>query len=509
MAAALPAAAAPDPAAPLVWNLELARGRTAKTTVTVVNRCFSAHAFQTSVEPAGGFLSFPEPSSPAIPPGKSVSVAALVDARTLDPGEHRELVTVRCADCGSEPACAQNRDVFDARLKVMWSEEDVRRLSNEDAFASEVLVAVNTSADAKALRQLEKKLSLEPESSFELPSIGWTVRVLRIAGGAASAGPVEAVAALQKDPAVRLAQPNFRYRVEADPAVDPYRKEQWALDRLGAEKIHERTTGRGVTVAILDSFVNAKHEDFARAVAETADFFRKSFGTVKETHGTAMAGIVAARSRNGVAIAGIAPEATLLSVRVCGALPGEPIEVCSSEALARGLDLAIARKARVVNMSLAGPYDPLVARLVYRAGDAGMLLVAATGNDGLVGTVKYPAALDPVLAVTAIDSEDRLYAKANQGSRVDVAAPGVGIFTLAPYDVEKTTGTSPAAAHVSGAAALLIQLRPEISPPAVRRLLQETARDLGPPGRDDQFGSGAIDLCRAIAKLTGDDSVCR
>ena len=112
-------------------------------------------------------------------------------------------------------------------------------------------------------------------------------------------------------------------------------------------------------------------------------------------------------------------------------------------------------------------------------------------------------------AATAIDREDRLYARANQGRRVDVAAPGVGIFTLAPMDVEQTTGTSPAAAHVSGAAALLIQLRPELSPAAVRQLLQETARDLGAPGRDDQFGYGAIDLCRAVAKLTGDDAVCR
>ncbi|HEY6146423.1 MAG TPA: S8 family serine peptidase, partial [Thermoanaerobaculia bacterium] len=116
---------------------------------------------------------------------------------------------------------------------------------------------------------------------------------------------------------------------------------------------------------------------------------------------------------------------------------------------------------------------------------------------------------DPVLAVTAIDRDDRLYARANQGARVDLAAPGVGIFTLAPSDVEKTTGTSPAAAHVSGAAALLLQLRPDLAPAPLRRLLEETARDLGAPGRDDQFGHGAIDLCRAIAKLTGGESPCR
>jgi len=440
-----------------------------------------------------------------VPAGKNVAVAAVVDARSLDPGEHRELVTVRCADCGNEPACAQNRDVFDARLKVLWSDEDLRRLPQEDAFPSEVLVVLDPAADSKGLRQIEKRLSLESEASFELPSIGRAVRVLRIAGGGA---PAEAVGALQRDPAVRLAQPNFRYRVEGDAAADPYRSQQWALDVLAAEKIHARATGRGVTVAVLDSFLNVKHEDFARSVAEPSDFFRKSFATVKETHGTAMAGIIGARSHNGVAIAGVAPEATLISARVCGALPGEAVEVCSSEALARGLDVAIARKARVVNLSLAGPYDPLVARLIYRAVDSGILVVAATGNDGLE-TVRYPAALDPVLAVTAIDRDDRLYARANRGARVDIAAPGVAILTLAPSEVERTTGTSPAAAHISGAAALLLQLRPDLGPVALRRLLEETARDLGPPGRDDQFGHGAIDLCRAAAKLTGDDSICR
>jgi subtilisin family serine protease len=196
-------------------------------------------------------------------------------------------------------------------------------------------------------------------------------------------------------------------------------------------------------------------------------------------------------------------------VRVCGSLSERAHEICSSDAIARGLDLAIARKARVVSMSLAGPYDPLVARLVYRASEGGIVLVAATGNDGLA-TVKYPAALEPVLAVTAIDREERLYEKANRGARVDLAAPGVDVFTLAsPQLFGPTTGTSPAAAQVSGVVALLLQLRPDFSPAQVRQLLEETARDLGPPGRDEQFGSGAVDVCRAVSKLTSDPTPCR
>ena len=484
-----------------VWNLELARGKTARTTVTVVNRCHASHTFDVIGDPQAPWLSFAgaEPVSPA--PGGTRTVAGLVDARELDPGEHRATVTVRCLDCGAEPACTQNRDFFDARLKVLWSDEDLHSWRPEDLFPGEVLAILDTGADR---RRIEKDTGLRIESSFDLPSIGAAVVHFRASDPARDVADV--VGSLQKNPAVRLAQPDFLYRTAQEGRDDPYRDRQYGLDMLGVSRLSSRTTGRGVMVAVLDSFVNGRHPDLRGSVGQTADFFARGALPASETHGSAMAGIIGAKAHNGIGIAGIAPDATLLAIRVCGSLTPGAHEVCSSDALARGIDLAIARRARVVNMSLAGSYDPLVARLVYKAVESGIVLVAATGNDGL-STVQFPAGLPSVIAVNAVDGRDRPYDRGNYGSRVDVAAPGVEIFTLvAPQGFGPTTGTSPAAAEVSGVVALLLELHPRLSPAEARTLLRDTARPLGPAER---FGAGVVDACRAAAKLTANAALCR
>src|SRR5262249_20879520 len=146
--------------------------------------------------------------------------------------------------------------------------------------------------------------------------------------------------------------------------------------------------------------------------------------------------------------------------------------------------------------------------LVYKAVERGIVLVAATGNDRL-SSVQFPAALPPVIAVNAIDERDRPYESGNFGRRVDVAAPGVAIFTLAaPQGFGPITGTSPAAAAVSGVVALLLELQPRLTPEEVRTLLKETARPIA-SGGEERLGAGAVDACRAAAKLTGDALRCR
>jgi subtilisin family serine protease len=412
-------------------------------------------------------------------------------------------VTVRCLDCAAEPLCSQNRDVFDARLKVLWSDEDLASFRPEAVFPGEFLAVLDASADR---RRLEKETGIKIEGSFELPTIGLTVARLRASDTARSAGDV--VRTLQKSPAVRLAQPNFLYKTEQEGRDDPYRDRQYALDLLEVPPVAARAGGKGVKVAVLDSFVNAKHPDLPGAIAESADFFTRGGVPASETHGSAMTGIIGARAHNGIGIAGIAPDSSVLAVRVCGSLKLGAHEVCSSDSLARGLDFSIEKRARIVNMSLAGSYDPLVARLVYKAAASGIVLVAATGNDRL-NSVQFPAALPPVVAVNAIDARDRPYESGNYGSRVDVAAPGVEIFTLGAQEgFGPTTGTSPAAAAVSGVVALLLELRPSLTPEEVRTLLKETARPLE-SGGGERLGAGAVDACRAASKLTGEALRCR
>ena len=129
----------------------------------------------------------------------------------------------------------------------------------------------------------------------------------------------------------------------------------------------------------------------------------------------------------------------------------------------------------------------------------GLVLVAAAGNDGPQAPAAYPAAYPEVIAVTATDADDKLLSVANHGGYVAVPAPGVDIFVAAPgagYDF--TTGTSVATAHVSGLAALLIARNPALTPGAVQAILTRTAKDLGPKGRDDEYGAGLVDAYEAL-----------
>ena len=128
--------------------------------------------------------------------------------------------------------------------------------------------------------------------------------------------------------------------------------------------------------------------------------------------------------------------------------------------------------------------------------------MAAAGNAGPQSPPLYPAADPNVIAVTATDADDRLLKVANRGRHIALAAPGVDIVLPATgggYQV--SSGTSVAAAHVSGIAALLLELKPGLAPDAARKILQSTARDLGPKGRDDQFGAGVANAYRAVRSL--------
>ena len=174
----------------------------------------------------------------------------------------------------------------------------------------------------------------------------------------------------------------------------------------------------------------------------------------------------------------------------------------TSLAILRSVDWAVAHGARVINMSFAGPRDPELAVVLATAAKKGVVLVAAAGNAGPKSPPLYPAADPNVIAVTATDADDKLFAQSNCGNYIAVAAPGVDIVAPAASGTYQfTSGTSVAAAQVSGIAALLLDAKPGLSPQAARKALLSTARDLGPKGRDDQFGAGLADAYGAVRSL--------
>jgi len=265
---------------------------------------------------------------------------------------------------------------------------------------------------------------------------------------------------------------------------------QYAVTKLHIDEAHSLARGDNVLVAVVDSGIDVNHPALAGVVEKTFDAVSSSEGP--HIHGTALAGIIAGHNR----ISGTAPAVHILGARAFSTTQGSTVSIIAS------IDWAVAQGARVINMSFAGPQDPMLGRALAAAHQKNVVLVAAAGNAGPKSPPLWPAADPHVIAVTATDYDDRLYPNANRGNHVAIAAPGVDILVAIPgaaYKME--TGTSFSAGFVSGVAALILQRKPQLSADAVKKVIMSTARDLGPKGRDDQFGAGLMDALQAVSAV--------
>src|SRR5262245_16785048 len=296
------------------------------------------------------------------------------------------------------------------------------------------------------------------------------------------------------------AQPNYRYTLQQlQPATASEAESlQYALAKLRVPQAHDVSTGDNVLVAVIDTSIDTAHPEIAGLVAGSFDATNAT-ATSPHRHGTAMAGAIVAHAR----LKGVAPTARILAIHAFDAsragADGTTLTIL------RSIDWAVAHGARVINMSFAGPNDPGLARGLAAARQKGVVLVAAAGNAGPKSPPLFPAADPNVIAVTATNADDKLLGAANRGRHIAVAAPGVDIVGPAPGgNYQLSTGTSVAAAHVRGVVALLLARKPDLTPEAVRRILLSSATDLGPKGRDDQFGAGLTDAYRAVQSLDAD-----
>jgi subtilisin family serine protease len=167
----------------------------------------------------------------------------------------------------------------------------------------------------------------------------------------------------------------------------------------------------------------------------------------------------------------------------------------------------VTQHAQIINMSFAGPKDALIERAINAVAARGIVMIAASGNAGAKSPPLYPAANPHVIAVSATDARDKLFEASNRGSYIALAAPGAEIFLPAPdQKYQITSGTSFAAAYVSGVAALMLERNGALKPDDLRAILTRTARDLGSPGRDDLFGAGEADAYAAVEASIVPDS---
>jgi hypothetical protein len=287
----------------------------------------------------------------------------------------------------------------------------------------------------------------------------------------------------------------------AAPGGDPLLDQQWGLTAIGAPSVWSVTRGAGITVAVIDSG-SGPHPD----LDANLDAGRTMFGSIDSVgvldidnagHGSHVAGIIAAVANNAIGGSGVAPQSRILPIRVLDAQGSG-----DSKDVSKAVRYAVDSGTKVINLSLGGATEStsLTAAIQY-AVDRNVLVVAAAGNGAADSPPKWPAASDLALAVTAVDRNNSVTSFDQRGDYIDLAAPGASILSTASNDYKIQSGTSMAAAFVTGAAALLFAAQPSITAAQVRDVLQRTATDIGAPGRDTTFGYGLINLVAAFAEL--------
>jgi subtilisin family serine protease len=382
---------------------------------------------------------------------------------------------------------------------------------NETRFLSnEVVMQLGTTMTPEAIAKLARSLGLEIITQQNFEVLGRRVFRFRIAGHLSVRDVIKALEANRVNVS---AQPSYTYALTQDVAqagvaqsdlaqadlagapADKNRKgdsAQYIVEKLHLVEAHTIATGKDVKVAVIDSEIDANHPDLQGVITATYDALPSSDQT-PHPHGTGMAGAIASHQR----LLGIAPGAKLLAVRAFGI--DEKGAQGTSLNIVKGLEWAVAQGAKIINMSFAGPRDPILQQAIKKLSDDGIILIAAAGNAGPKSPPLFPGADANVIAVSATDMDDKVYKNANRGKYIAIAAPGVDILVPAPDGgYQLTTGTSVAAAHISGVVALLKERNPQLKAADVRNILSASAKNIGPVKTD--IGAGLVDPVQALAK---------
>lgn len=277
----------------------------------------------------------------------------------------------------------------------------------------------------------------------------------------------EVISEIRKDREVSSVQQMNNFRVlgkqtASNSQVDPYQNLQIGFQTLGIAGLHSFTTGKGIRIALIDTGVDVNHPDLLGQIKYSENLAPEpADGNLAESHGTAVAGVLSARPENGIGIAGIAPDAEVYAMRACWPdKPGAMTAHCNTFSLALALNQAIRLKMRVINLSLSGPEDFLLRQLIEKAQEKGVLVVAAAPDKQQAGG--FPANVPGVLAV----------GRGDESANPEIIAPGQDILTTVPHQAyDFMTGSSFAAPHVTGMAALLLQLHPDLQVAEIKRLL--------------------------------------
>ncbi len=297
---------------------------------------------------------------------------------------------------------------------------------------------------------------------------------------------------LARHPHIKFAEVDRRVRHELV-TNDPYLGSEWHLQKIGANTAWDSSLGSGVTIAILDTGVDASHPDLAGALVPGWNVYDGNSNTADVYgHGTKVAGAAAAAANNGQGVAGVAGGARIMPIRVSDATGS-----ATYSAIAQGLSWAADHGAKVANISYVAAGSAAVISAAQYMKSKGGLVTTSAGN---YGTDAGIASTTSMIVVSATDGNDALAGWSSFGAFVSISAPGVGIYsTVAGGGYGSVSGTSFSAPITAGVVALMLSAKPALPNTTVESLLYSTATDLGNAGRDAYFGYGRVNASAAVA----------
>jgi subtilisin family serine protease len=345
----------------------------------------------------------------------------------------------------------------------------------------------------RTLNQLARDHGLQRVDGWPIGSLDVYCEVFEVSEG----DSVDAVlASVASDPRVDLAQRMNIFETETTRYDDPYVDLQSGAVELDVEQAHRFATGRDVLIAIIDSGVDARHPDLRGRVSVTRNLVDSRKAPRGEIHGTAIAGIIGSAVNNHEGIIGVAPDVRIAALRACWPVTaGSPTAQCSSFSLAQALEVALGLEAHVVNLSLAGPADPLLSRLLDQVLSRGSIVVTAEPHDPKTAS-RFPSSHPRVIV-----AHSSLETTAQQ-SPYRLGAPATEVLTTTPdASYAFLSGNSLAAAHTTGVVALLMEREPTLDVERITALLSGTMTSA--------VGYRSINACRALDRLTGNELCAR
>ena len=330
--------------------------------------------------------------------------------------------------------------------------------------------------------QIEEQYGLLKLSEWPMTEVGIHCAIYLLS---AELSVTKTMESLSKDERVDIVQRMHQFKTEGYFYNDPYYQLQNNMDQMGIEQAHASSTGKNVSIAVIDTGIDIEHPDLAGQITMNKNFATTiSASFASDMHGTAVAGIIAARKNNEIGIIGVAPDASIIALKACWPdWEGSFKAICNSFTLALAVNTAIRLGVNILNMSLTGPEDPLLTILLNKAQQKGIFIVVA--DPGIKASEhRFPAShqgVIPVQAIKEIHSGQELNEKV-------IKASGDHILTTLPngtYDF--VSGSSLAAAQVSGVIALMLELNPDLKVDQTKTILLQSVLTAGTNENNEQW----------------------